>query len=121
MDFRKSGIGYKKISRQLIVPLSSVITLICLGNSQNSTVPLLRSGRPRMIAGRTVGLFVRKVKKTHKVTLKEFQQNLKEGGVNVSNDTICAVLHRNNIVFRSPRKSQILTRKHFRDRLNFTN
>ena len=75
-DFYKSGNGYREIFSQLLVPLSLVGTIIRHWKSHNSTLPLLSSGHPRKIVGRTERLLVRKVKKTPKVTLKELQRDL---------------------------------------------
>lgn len=119
VDLHKSGIGYRKISRQLLVSLNSVGTIIRHWKSHNTTLPLLSSGRPRKIAGRTERLLVRKVKKTPKITLNELRRDLNESGVNVSGDTISRVLHRNDIFSRYARKTPLLTKKHVCARLTF--
>ena len=121
VDLHKSGIGYRKISNQLSVPISSVGTIIRHWKTLNSTHPLMSSGRPRKISERAQRLLIRKVKEAPKITLNELQTDLKHSGVNVSSYTISRALHRNDIFFRSSMKTPLLTKKHVCDRLNFAN
>ena len=66
VDLYKSGIGYRKISNQLFVPLSSVETIIRIWKTHNSTHPLMSSG-PRKISERAQRLLIRKVKGAPKI------------------------------------------------------
>ena len=73
VDLHKSGFGYRKISNQLSVPISSVGTMIRHWKTLNSTHP----GRPRKISDRAQRLLIRKVKEAPKITLNELQTDLK--------------------------------------------
>jgi transposase len=121
VSLHESGFGYRKISKQLMVPLNSVGTIIRHWKSHNSTLPLNRSGRPRKITKRASRFLTRRVSISPKVTLNELQLELEGSGVKVSKDTISRSLRRNDIFSRSPRKTPLLTRKHVCARLNFAN
>lgn len=116
-----SGLGYRKISQQLGVPVNSVGTIIRHFKSQKSTLPLARSGRPRKLSERAERKIARKVCNSPRVTLGELQRDLENTGVKVSKDTISRTIHRKGIFSRSPRKTPLLKRMHVRSRLDFAN
>ena len=82
VDLHTNGLGYRKISCQLNVPLSSLGTIVCHGKTCHSIHPRKSSGcLSRKVVELTARLLARKVGKEPQVTLKEFQGGRKVNGV----------------------------------------
>lgn len=64
VQLHKSGSGYKKIAKQLIMPVSTVQTIIKKWKTRGTTDIKPRSGRPSKISPTTARKMVRDVKKT---------------------------------------------------------
>lgn len=121
VSLHESGLGYRKISEQLMVPVNSVGTLIRHWKSHKTTLPLARSGRRRKLTERAERIITRKVKNSPRVTLGEIQRDLEITGFKVSKDTISRAIHQKGIFSRSPRKTPLLKPMHVRARLDFAN
>lgn len=120
IDKHKEGKGYRIISRELNLPLSTVGNVIRkFKNPGEAVANLPRCGRPRKLNEKKSRWVSRKVQKNPFLTRGEIQTDLREAGINVSKDTISRVLNRAGFVSRSPRKVPLLKLKHVRSRLNY--
>lgn len=68
VELYKTGKGYKKISKELRMPISSVKTLIKKWKMRGSVETKPRSGRPTKISAKTARKFVRDAKKNPQIT-----------------------------------------------------
>ena len=84
----KTGKGYKKISKELRMPINSVQTLIKKWKMRGSVETKPRSGRPTKISATTTRKIVRDAKKNPQIISGEIQDSLKTCGVAVSRCTI---------------------------------
>ena len=120
IDSHKKGKGYRKISKELDLSLSTVGNIIRkYKNSEHAVANLPRSGRPRKLTDGNARWISRKVQKSPFVTRGEIQSELKEAGIDVKKDTISRALNRCGLLSRSPRKAPLLKRQHVKARLNY--
>lgn len=120
IDCHKKGKGYRIISKELDLPLSTVGNIIRkFKNSEHTVANLPRSGRPRKLNDSNARWIGRKVKKNPFVTRGEIQSDLKEAGIDVGKDTISRALNRTGLFSRSPRKVPLLKPQHVKARLNY--
>ena len=115
----KKGLGYRKISSQLNIPISTIGAIIRKWKNCGTTRDRQRTGRPQKINQTSGRRIVRKAKKNPFVTRRELQEDLRQAGIEVSKDTISRSLHRQGLNCRSPRKTPLLKRKHVNARLKF--
>ena len=104
MELYKDGKGYKKISKALQMPVSTVQSLIKKWKIQGSLDTKPRSGRPRKISAKTARRIVRDTKKNPQVTSGEIQAALEKDSVVVSRSTIRRYLNKNELHGRVARR-----------------
>lgn len=109
-EFRKviiehhiGGMGYRKISNELKVPISTIRAIIRKWKEHGLTTDLPRKGRPRKLSERAARSIYRKVMQKPCTTRREIQKDLQESGTRVSKDTIRRTLHRVGLHYRPPR------------------
>lgn len=88
VELYKTGKGYKKISKELRMLISSVQTLIKKWKMRGSVETKQRSGRPTKISATTARKIVRDAKKNPQIASGEIQGSLRTCGVAVSRCTI---------------------------------
>lgn len=119
VQLHKSGSGYKKIAKQLIMPVSTVQTIIKKWKTRGTTDIKPRSGRPSKISPTTARKIVRDVKKTPRLTSQEIQQSLKESHVEVSSSTVRRHMGKYGLHGRVARKKPLLRKCHKDARLKY--
>uniref|UniRef100_A0AAY5KG33 Transposase Tc1-like domain-containing protein n=1 Tax=Esox lucius TaxID=8010 RepID=A0AAY5KG33_ESOLU len=112
MELCKYGKVYKKISKALQMPVSTVQSLIKKWKTQGSLDPKPRSGRPRNISAKTARRIVRDTKENPQVTSGEIQAALEKDSVVVSRSTIRQYLNRNELLGQVARKKPLLCQCH---------
>uniref|UniRef100_A0A803KA97 Transposase Tc1-like domain-containing protein n=1 Tax=Xenopus tropicalis TaxID=8364 RepID=A0A803KA97_XENTR len=90
----KAGLGYKKISKALNIPRSTVQVIIQKWKEYGTTVNLPRQGRPPKLTGRTRRALIRNAAKRPMVTLDELQKSTAQVGESVHRTTISRALHK---------------------------
>ncbi|XP_076853445.1 uncharacterized protein LOC143508669 [Brachyhypopomus gauderio] len=115
----KSGLGYKKISKSLMIPQSTIKSIIIKWKEHGTTTNLPREGRPPKLSARSRRALIREAAQRPKVTLKELQSSQAETGVSVHMTTIIRTLHRAGLYGRVARKKPLLTGKNRKARFEF--
>uniref|UniRef100_A0A673ZSY7 Uncharacterized protein n=1 Tax=Salmo trutta TaxID=8032 RepID=A0A673ZSY7_SALTR len=105
VDLHKSGSSLGAISKRLMVPRSSVQTIVRKYEHHGNTQSSYCSGRRLQINPRT--------------TAKDLVKMLEETGTKVSNSTVKQVLYRHNLKGCSARKKPLLQNRHKKARLRF--
>src|SRR4029434_6551795 len=100
--------GYKKMSKALNIPWSSVQTIL---KKWKECVNLPRAGRPHKLSDRARRRLVREATKTPMTTLKELQASAAKMG-----ETVARVLHQSKLYGRAKRKP-LLKKTHIKSRL----
>ena len=90
----KSGLGYKKISKSLMIPKSTIKSIITTWKEHGRTANLPRDGRTPELTDWARRTLIREAAKRPKVTLEELQSSTVETGVSVHRTTISRTLHR---------------------------
>ena len=111
----KSGEGYKKMSKALNIPWSSVKSIIKKWKEYGTCVNLPRAGRPHKLSDRARRRLVREATKTPMTTLKELQASAAEMGETLHTTTVARVLHQSKLYGREP----LLKKTHIKYRLEF--
>ena len=113
IDCNKKGKGYRIISKELDLSLSTLGNIIRKHtNSKDAVANLPRSGHPRKLTDGKARWISRKVQKIPFVTHGEIQSNLKEVGIDVGKDTISRALNHTGLFSRS-------LSQHVKTRLNY--
>lgn len=120
IELYKTGKGYRKISKQLRMPISSVQTLIKKWKMRESVETKSRSGRPTKISATTARKIVWDAKKNPQITSAEIQDSLKKSGVVVSRCTIRRHLKKNGLHGRVARRKPLLRKCHKASRLQYS-
>lgn len=115
----KSGKGYKKISKDLSMPISTVQSLIKKWKIRGSVDTKPRSGRPTKISATTARKIVRDVKKNPQTTSGDLQASLQKSGVAVSRSTIRRHLKKTGLHGRIARRKPLLRQCHKTARLKY--
>lgn len=111
--------GYKSISKDLNVPVSTVRSVINKCKAHGTVANLPRCGRKRKIDERFQRKIVRMVDKEPRLTSKQVQAVLQSEGTTVSTRTIRRRLNEKGLYGRIPRKTPLLTQRHKKARLEF--
>ncbi|KAL2101691.1 hypothetical protein ACEWY4_003452 [Coilia grayii] len=111
--------GYKSISKDLNVPVSTVRSVINKFKAHGTVANLPRCGRKRKINERFQRKIVRMVEKEPRLTSKQLQAVLQSEGTTVSTRTIRRRLNEKGLYGRIPRKTPLLTQRHKKARLEF--
>ena len=71
----KSGLGIQKISKSLMIPRSTIKSIITKWKEHGTTVNLPRDGRPPKLMDRARRALIREAAQRPKVTLEELQSS----------------------------------------------
>lgn len=115
----KTSKGYKAISKDLGIPVSTVRNVIKKFAKHGTVKNLPGRGGKRKIDKRSLRRLVRMVEKTPRQTSKELKANLEQSGVMVSTSTIRRTLNHAELYGRRPRKKPLLKKRHKKERLIF--
>ena len=119
MKIYKQSQGYKNISRDLEVPLSTVHNIIKKFITHGTVANLPGRGRKGKINERMQHRIVRMVDKRPQSTSTQVQAVLQTLGVEVSARTIRRHLNEKKRYGRRPRRTPLLTKRHKKARLEF--
>ncbi|KAI4871592.1 hypothetical protein NFI96_004104 [Prochilodus magdalenae] len=104
VEGHKAGKGYKTLSKELGLPVSTIGSIIRKWKAYGTTVNHPRPGQPFKVSSRAEARLVRTVKADPRITRRELQEDLMAVETLVSNNTISNVLHRNGLRSRRARK-----------------
>ncbi len=112
--FKKNGQsqGYKSISRDLNVPVSTVCNIIKRFTAHGTVANLPERGLKSKINEKLQRRIVRMVDKEPRLTSKQTQADLQTQGTTVSAPTICRHLNEKGHYGRRPRRTPLPTQKH---------
>lgn len=115
----KSGLGYKKISTSLMIPWSTIKSIITKWKQHGTTTNLPRQGRPPKLTELAKRALIREATQRPKVALKELQSPTANTGVSVHRTTISCTPHRAGLYGRVARKKPLLSVKHKKAHFEF--
>ncbi|KAG2468546.1 TC1A transposase, partial [Polypterus senegalus] len=115
----KSGKGYRNISAALMVPMSTVASIIRKWKKFETTRTLPRAGWPSKLSDRGRRALVREVTKNLMVTLSELQRSSVERGESSRRTTISAAIHQSGLYDRVARRTPLLSKRHIAARPEF--
>jgi transposase len=115
----KRGDGYKTISKNLGLHISTVRQVVYRWRSSKTTASLPRSGSTRKIMDRIARQLVADATRNPRVISRELQSNLQQFGVHVHRSTIRRTLNTSGLYGRVARKKPLLKKKHNLAILNF--
>ena len=115
----KAGKGYKSISKQLELPVSSVRAVVQKYKKYGITTSLPRSGRPRKITARAERNMLREVSTNPRLTSSDIQKSLSASEIHVHTSTIRKRLSSNGVHGRIARRKPLLSKKNIAARLKF--
>ena len=90
----KSGLGYKKIFKSLMIPWSIIKSIIFKWKEHGTTTNLPRAGRPPKLPDQARSALIREAAPRPKVTVKELQSSTAETGISVHRTSISHTRHR---------------------------
>lgn len=106
IDQHIKGKGYKTISKQLEVPVTTVANIVRKVKDHGSVANLPGRGRKKKIDPGLIGRIERMVDKEPKKTSKEIQAELQGQGASVSDRTIRRFLNESGLKGRGPRRQE---------------
>lgn len=115
----KTSKGYKAISKDLGIPVSTVRNVIKKFAKHGTVKNLPGRGGKRKIDERSLRRLVRTVENTPRKTSKDLKADLEQSGVMVSTRTIRRTLNQAGLHGRRPRKTPLLKKRHKKGRLIF--
>ena len=120
IERHKGGQRYRKISKEMNIPLSTAGNIIRKYKKYGAgTANLPRNGKSRKIKERTSRCIDWNVQINAFITRSEIKTDLEGAGINLSDDTISRALLRTDFHSISPRKVPLLKTKHVKNRLKF--
>ena len=119
VERHRSGDGYKKISKALNIPWSTVKTIIKKWKVYGTTKTLPRSGRPSKLDDRARRRLIREATKRPMATLQELQAFMAKTGQSVHVTTISQALHKSGLYGRVARRKPLLKKAHLESRLKY--
>uniref|UniRef100_A0A3P8W165 Uncharacterized protein n=1 Tax=Cynoglossus semilaevis TaxID=244447 RepID=A0A3P8W165_CYNSE len=119
IDKHLKGKGYKTISKQLEVPVTTVPHIIQKFKTHGTVANLPGRGRKRKIDDKLKRRIVRIVSKEPRTTSKEIKGELQGQGTSVSDRTIRRCLSQSGLHGRRPRRTPLLKKNHKKARLEF--
>ena len=114
IDKHVKGKGYKTISKQLDIPVTTVAHIIQKFKVQGTVANLPGRGRKRKIDDKLKRRIIRMVTKEPRTTSKEIRGELQGQGTSVSDRTIRRCLSQSR-----PRRTPLLKANHIKARLEF--
>ena len=116
----KSGLGYKKISKSLMIPRSTIKSIITKWKEHGTTANLPRDGRTPKLTDRARRALIREAAQRPKVTLEELQSSTAETGVSVHRTTISRTLNSKvGLYGKVARRKTLLSAKNEMPRFEF--
>lgn len=115
----EAGKGYRKLSKQFHVPISSVQSIIKKWKKQGSVSNKPRTGAPKKITPRACSKLVRLVKKNPRVTRKELVEEISLTGVSVTRQTVANTLRNAGLRKYRARRVPLLKKKHLEARKKY--
>uniref|UniRef100_A0A9J7XIJ6 Transposase Tc1-like domain-containing protein n=1 Tax=Cyprinus carpio carpio TaxID=630221 RepID=A0A9J7XIJ6_CYPCA len=119
VDMHKSGDGYKKISKALSMPRSTVKSIIKKWKVFGTTRTLPGSGRHSKLDERARRKLLREATKRPTATLKQLQEFMSKSGHCVHVTTISQILHKCGSYGRAARKQTLLEKDLMQSQLSF--
>ncbi|KAG2461018.1 TCB1 transposase, partial [Polypterus senegalus] len=119
IDKHVKGKGYKTISKQLDVPVTTVAHIIQKFKIHGTVANLPGRGRRRKIDDKSKRRIIQMVTKEPRITSKEIQGELQAQGTSVSDRTIRRRLSQSGLHGRRPRRTPLLKTNHKKARLEF--
>ena len=119
LAMHKEEKGYGKISKDLQLPKSTVLSIIKKVKDSGNLENLSRSGRPAKVSTTGIRRIVREVNKNPRVTRDENRSILEDSGTSVSRSTVTNILHKANLRGCRPRKAPLLRSMHLKTRLKY--
>src|SRR4029434_6922060 len=119
VELHKSGNGYKKTSKQLKIPISTIMAIIKKFKATGDVRIQPGRGPICKLTPRTVRRMVRLVKESPRITAGELQRLVEFWGQKVSKTTIRRHLHHHKLFLRVARKKPLLSINNKLKRLQF--
>ena len=119
IDKHVKGKGYKTISKQLDVPVTTVAHIIQKFKIHETVANLPGRGCRRKIDDKSQRQIIRMVTKEPRKTSKEIKDELQAQGTSVSDRTIRRCLSQSGLNGRRPRRTPLLKTDHKKARLEF--
>jgi transposase len=118
----KNGKGYKTISKQFLVPVATVQSIIRKYRKVKTVKTLVGRGCKPKVSPKQFLLarkIVREASNNPRTTTKVIRNNLRESGIDVSRQTLQRTLNKVGLHGRRPRKTPFLQPRHIKARLDF--
>ncbi|KAK3538527.1 hypothetical protein QTP86_006692 [Hemibagrus guttatus] len=116
VNAHSGGKGYKAISKELDVPVSSVQSIIKMFNTVKNLDGCVRK---RKVSSRVTRKICRHANNNSRITTKALIDTLNQAGETVSRFTIQRILQGGGLHGHRPRKTPLLTQRHRDARLAF--
>ena len=117
IDLHKCGNGYKKISKSLNIPLSTVRAIQF--KRYGTVEKLMGRGCNCVLPPRILRRMMREATKSSRITVNDLQVLVASWGHQVSKSTIRCHLHNHSLIGRVARRKRFLTTRHRRKHLEF--
>ena len=117
----RSGLGYKKISKTLNIPRSTIKSIIKKWKEYGTITNLPREGRPSKLMDQARRALIREATKRPNITLKELQSSTAEIGVSVHRTTLSRTFQSRKKTLLKERNKQthlVFAKRHLGDPQN---